>query len=95
MYYDYEYGEYSAGGIYIAALEDGELYDDVSVCLKEYGIELANNQIAIPVKREFYKYKSDLASKEVRTVEYGPFRSLAIIVELKANWREICKPLDY
>lgn len=94
MYYNYEYGEYYAGGTYIAAMEGNELYDDVSICLAEYSINLEENQIAIPEKGEFIKYVKDLSRKVVREVEYGPYHSKAMVIELRDNWKEICKPID-
>ena len=94
MRFDYEYGEYYTGGIYIAAMEDGELYDDVTICLIEYNIELEGNQIAIPERAGFIKYVNDLAGKVIREVEYGPFHSKAMIIELKDNWKDICKPIE-
>lgn len=93
MSFEYEYGEYNAGGVYIAAMEDGELYDDVTVCLIEYGIVLADDQIAIPQKGDYKTFIKDLAKDIVRTVHYGPFDSSAVIVNLKDNWRELCSSM--
>ena len=90
MYFEYEYGEYNAGGTYIAAIEDEELYDDVSVCLVDYGIFLPDNQIAIPIRGDYGKYIDDLSKKVIRVVEYGPFNSEAVGIELKDNWKEFC-----
>lgn len=93
MNYEYEYGEYNAGGLYIAAIEDGELYDDVSICLVGYGVLLGENQIAIPRKGDYKKYIEDLAKREIRVVHYGPYDSTALIIELKDNWKEFCNSL--
>ena len=90
MSFEYEYGEYNAGGIYIAAMENGDLYDDVSVCLVEYGIVLEDNQIAIPRKGDYEIFIDDLAKSVDKIVHYGSFDSTAAVVNLKDNWKDLC-----
>lgn len=95
----YAYSTYVADdSLYIAALEDGELYSDVSINLSCYGITPGDNQIILPTYKfseEFERaVKKDLVKKVLRIVYYGPFDAHGELVELKDDWRERAIPLD-
>ena len=97
--FTYAYGNYvEGGGLFIEALENGELYDDITVNLKGYGYMPGPGQVFIPaykIEPELMEaiYR-DLVKDVIVKVPFGPFDAYAILVQLKDDWEKRIVPLE-
>lgn len=96
--FTFYYGNYINGnGLFILAVEDDDLYDDVTINLyPHYTADADNNEVFIPNTLDpdlYQQFKEQCVEKEIRTVNYGNFDSKATLVRLKPEWQSICKPL--
>ena len=80
---NYYYANYKSGEIYIAAYEGEEYYEDVTICLSEYGII-----------NDYKKYLEDLVKRTIKPINYGPYDAIGMLAELKDNWQDICTILE-
>lgn len=96
--FEYYYGKYEHGGIYLGAYEDDELYADVSVCLEAYGISTGDNQIIINTEyisdEDYIQCKQDLAKDVLRIVRFGSYNTVGYLVNLRDDWRDYCKSFE-
>ena len=94
----YYFSYYKTGDIYIAVYDDEDYYEDLTICLAEYGIYPKEGQIIIPVnmmrENDYKKYINDLIETTIRVIPYGPYDAVGVLAELKDNWRDICIPMD-
>ena len=95
----YAYSHYVDGnGIYIEALEDGELYADVTVNLMGYGLKTGPNEVFIPSskypKELIDVVKHDLVKRVILRVNVGPFDAYADLVELRDDWMDKCVSIE-
>lgn len=87
-------GKYQAGGTAISAVtDDGIPYYPISICLEGFRVKPPENQILIPKynlpTRLYEVVLEDLVEKELCEITYGNVTGM--LVELKANWKEIAK----
>jgi len=95
---NYYYAYYKSGEIYIAAYEGEEYYDDVTICLSEYGITPGDNEIIMPItfmrENDYKQYLEDLVKRTIKPINYGPYDAIGMLAELKDNWQDICTNLE-